>query len=72
MIYINFLELQSLMLQVKIQIPRPSGFEKDDLLKVFAIYHLGHLTWIIYINIHFPFARKLQMKFELDRPSSFK
>ena len=36
----------------------------------FAFYspdgHLGHVTWIIYINIHSPFARRLHMKFCFD------
>ena len=49
MIYINFVELLSLMLNAKFQSRRPTGSGDADLLKVFAIYihggHLGHVTW---------------------------
>ena len=52
MIYVNFVELLSLMLHAKFQNHRPSGFGKEDFFKVFAIYshdgHLGHVTWAIY------------------------
>ena len=53
-IYINFVELHCLMLHAKFQNHRLSGSGEEDFLKVFAIYshggHLGHVTWIIYIN----------------------
>ena len=43
---------------------------------VFTIYghggHLGHVTWIIYINLHSHFLRMLHMKFGFDWPSGFR
>ena len=67
MTYINFVELLSLMLQSH----RPSGSGEEDFLKVLAIYshggHLGHVTWIIYINFLSPFIRMLHMKFGFDK-----
>ena len=75
MIYINFVELHSLMLQAKFQNHRPSSSGEEDIL-VFAIYspggHLGHVTWTIYINFGSPFLRMLHMKFEFDWPSRFR
>ena len=60
MIYINFVQLLSLMLHVKLQNHRPPGSGEEDFLKVFAIYshggHLGHVTWTIYI-LSFPFPK---------------
>ena len=48
MIYINFVELFSLMLHAKFQNHRPSGSGEDYFLKDFVIYshgdHLGHVT----------------------------
>ena len=74
MIYINFVDLLSLMFHAKFQNHRPSG--SKDFLKVFAIYinggHLGHVTWTIYINFRSPFLRMLQMKFGFDWPSGFR
>ena len=34
--------------------------------------HLGHVTWIIYINFRTPFLRMLHMKFGFDWPSGFR
>ena len=43
---------------------------------VFTIYghggHLGHVTWIIYINLCSPFLRMLHMKFGFDLRSGFR
>ena len=43
---------------------------------VFTIYeqggHLGHVTWIIYINFRSLFLRMLRMKFGFDWPSGFR
>ena len=65
-LYINFVELQSLMLNAKFQNHGPSG------LNVLAIYsHLGHVTLTIYINFHSPFLRMLHRKFGFDWPSGF-
>ena len=48
MIYINFVELLSLMLHAKFQNHRPSGSGEKIFLKVFAIDsngdHLDHMT----------------------------
>ena len=76
MIYITFVELYSSMLHAKFQIHRSSGLGEDFFLKYFAIYgpgsHLGHVTWISYISIHYPFVRRLNMKFDFDWPSGFR
>ena len=60
MIYINFVELLSLMFHAKFQNQ-----------KVFTIYshggHLCHVTWTIYINFLSPFLRML-----LDWPTGFR
>ena len=56
MIYINFVELPSLMLHAKFQNHKPSGSGEEDFKSFFffAIYshggHLGHVTLTIYIN----------------------
>ena len=74
MIYINFVDLHSLMLHAKFQKHRPSGSE-EDLKKKIAIYshggHLGHVTVTIYINFHFLFLTMLHIKFGFDLLSSF-
>ena len=48
----------------------------QKIYKVFAIFnhggHLGHVTWIIYINFHSPVLRMLHMKFGFDWPSGFR
>ena len=76
MIYINFVELLTLMLHAKFQTYRPSGSGEEDFLKVFAIDshggHLGHVTWTIYINFRSPFLWMLHMKFGFDWPSGFR
>ena len=75
MIYINFVDLHSLMLHAKFQNHRPTGSEEEDFKKKFAIYsqggHLGHVTLPIYMNFHLPFLRMLHIKFGLDWLSSF-
>ena len=74
MIYINFVDLRSVMLHAKFQNHRPSGSEEEDLKKN-AIYshggHLDHVTLTIYINFHFLFLRMLHKKFGFDWLSSF-
>ena len=77
MIYINFVELLSLILHARFQNHRPSGSGEENFLKVFAIYsqccHLGHVTLAIYIKKnHSPFPRMLHMKFGFDWPSGFR
>ena len=72
MIYINFVELLSLMLHAKFQNHRPSGSG----IKAFAIYshggHLDHVTLTIHINFHSPFLRMLHTKFGFDWSSGFR
>ena len=34
--------------------------------------HLGHVTWIIYIHIDYPFLLMLHIKFGFDWPSGFR
>ena len=50
-IYINFVELEYLMLHAKFQDYRTSGSGEEDFLKVFTIHkhggHLGQVTWTI-------------------------
>ena len=74
MIYINFVELHSLMLHGKFQNHRPSGFEGEDFLKDFAFYshgdHLGHVTLTIYTN--FRSLTMLHLKFGFDWPNDFR
>ena len=75
MIYINFVDLRSLMLHAKFQNHRPPSSEEEDVLKIFAIYshggHLGHVTLTIYINFHFLFLKMLHIKIGFDWLSSF-
>ena len=76
MIYINIVELQSLMFHTKFQNHWPSGSGEEDFLKFFSIYshgsHLGHVTLTIYINFLSHFPRMLHMKFGFDWPSGFR
>ena len=75
MIYSNFVELYSLMLQAKFQNQRPSGSEEEDLQCFFTIYrhsgHLGNMTWTIYISFHSPLLTMLRIKFGFDWQSGF-
>ena len=74
-IYIDFVELQSLILHAKFQDHRTSGSGEED-LKVFTKYglggHFGHVTWTICINFRSPFTRRLHMKFGIDWQSGFR
>ena len=76
MIYINSVELLSLIFHAKFQNHRPSGSGEEDFLKVFAIYShgdpLGHVTLPIPINFHSPFLRMLNTKFGFDSPSGIR
>ena len=68
MIYINFVELLSLILHARFQNRKPSS-SGEKILKVFAIYnhggHLGHVTLTIYINFDKP---QLTMKYISQAP----
>ena len=74
MIYINFVELYSLMLHAKFKIIGLLVLKKI-ILKVFAVYshggHLGHVTLTIYANFHSPFQSLLHIKFGFDWPRGF-
>ena len=49
---------------------------EEDFEGFFTIYghrgHLGHVTWIIYIHIDYPFLLMLHIKFGFDLPSGFR
>ena len=64
------------MLHTKFRRNRSTGSREEDFFMVFNIYghggHLGHVTWIIYINFHSPCLRMLHMKFDFDWPSGFR
>ena len=74
MIYINFVDLHSLMLHAKFQHHRPPGSKK--IFKILVIYshggHLGHVIMTIYANFHSLFLRMLHIKFGFDWPSGFR
>ena len=59
------------MLYAKFQDHSTSG-SGEEFLSFFFIYrlggHLGHVTWIIYINFLSPFPRRIHMNFDFDRP----
>ena len=74
MIYINFIELLSLMPSFKI-----IGLlvlKKEIFKGFFTIYshgdHLGHVTLTILIKFHSPFLRMLHLKFGFDGPSGIR
>ena len=54
----------------------PPVLEKKIFEGFFTIYghhgHLGHVTWIIYIHIDYPFLLMLHIKFGFDWPSDFR
>ena len=63
------------MLHAKFQGNWPSGSGEEDFFKVLSIFehggHLGHVTWIVYINFLSPFPRRLHIKFGFDWRSGF-
>ena len=75
MIYINFVELFSLMFHAKFQNHRLSGSGEEN-FKEFSIYshggHLGDVTLTIYINFHSPFLRMFHTKLGFDWPSGIR
>ena len=75
MIYINFVELHTLVLHTKFKGNWPSGSGDESFFKVLSIFehggHLGHVTWTIYIKFRSLFPRILHIKFGFDWPSSF-
>ena len=77
MIYINFVELLSLMLHAKFQNQRPSGSGEEDFKGFFLLFIamaaiIGHVTLTIYINFHSPFLRILNKTFGFDWPDGFR
>ena len=76
MIYINFTELDCLMLHAKFQNHRPSGSGEEDFYRFLLFFchrgHLGHVTCAIYTNFRSPFLRMLHMKFDFDWTNGFR
>ena len=74
-IYINFVDLHSLMFHAKFNIHRPTGSE-EDFLKIFVTYshggHLGHATMNFYSNFHSLFLMMLHIKFGFDWQSGLR
>ena len=75
-IYINFVDLECIMLHAKFHDHRTIRSVVEDCFKVFTIYghdgHLGHVTWTIYINFLSPFPRRFHMTCGFDWPSGFR
>ena len=75
MIYINFVELHSLMFHAMFQNHRPSG-SGERFLTVFTIYshggHLGHVTSTFYIKFHPPYLTMLHIKYGFNWPICFR
>ena len=65
-IWTNFVGLDSLMLYTKFKDHQPAGFRKD-FCRVFTIYghdsYLGHMSQIIWTNLHSPIPLRLHKKF---------
>ena len=74
-IYINFVDLEYILLHTKFHDHRTISSVGEYFLKVFTINehggHRGHVTWTIYINFLSHFPRRLHMKFGFDWPNSF-
>ena len=64
------------MLHTKFRGNRPTGSGEEDFRRVFTIYgrggHLGHVTKISRTKFQCHYPRRLQIKFQLDRPSGFR
>ena len=64
------------MLHAKFQDHMTSGSGEEDFKVFFTIYghgwHLGHVTWTIYVNFHSLFPRMLHIKICFDWPSGFR
>ena len=72
MIYINFVELLSLMLHAKFQNDRPSGSGEEDFQRFLLFKAMAAMTLTIHINFHSPFLRMLHTKFGFDWPSGIR
>ena len=74
-IYINFVELEYILLHAKFHDHRTISSVGED-LRVFTINehggHLGHVTCTIYINFLSHSPRRLHAKFGFDLPSGFR
>ena len=72
----NYNGLKSPMLQTKFSGNRPTGSGEEDFGEVFTIYgrgsHLGHVTKISRTKLQCHYPRRLNIKFQLDRPSRFR
>ena len=72
-IYINFVELEYILLHTKFHVHRTISSVGEEFLKVFTINehggHLGHVSCTIYINFLSHSPRRLRTKFGIDWPS---
>ena len=63
------------MLHTKFCENRSAGSGEEDFWKVFTINgrcgHLGHVTHMPRTNFRSPYPRRLHIKFDFDRASSF-
>ena len=66
-IYINFVELVSLVLHTKIQNHSPSGSGEEDFLRFLLLIAMTAIL-TIHINLYSPFLRMLHTKFGFDWP----
>ena len=76
-IYINFVELENILLHAKFHDHRTiSSVGVDLFLKLFTINehggYLGHVTCTYYIKVLSYFHRRLHIKFGFDWPSGFR
>ena len=67
----NYDGLESLMLHTKFHGNRPTDSGEEDFCRVFTIYG-DHMTKISRIKFQRHYPSRLQIKFQLDRPSSFR
>ena len=74
-IYINFVKLESPMLQAKFQDHRTSSSGEEDFQRFLPLYgrggHLGHVTSIMSSDFHFLVPESFHTTFGSDRHCSF-
>ena len=74
-IYINFVELENILLHAKFHDHRTISSIEED-FEAFTINkhdgHLGHVTCTICINFLSYYTRRLHIKFGFDWPSGFR
>ena len=70
-LYINFVELEHILIHAKFHDHRTISFVGEDFLRFFG-GHLGHASWRIYINFLSHFPRRLHITFGIDWPNGFR